>query len=51
MKVHKSYVVNLGKIKRIDGNDLHICGAEVPISQSLYESVMKDILKGKMIKR
>jgi len=51
LKVHKSYVVNTSKIKRIDGNDLHIGSAEVPISQALYETVMKDILKGKMIKR
>jgi len=51
LKVHKSYVVNLTRIKSIDGNEIHIGTTEVPISQSLYEGVMKTILKDKMLRR
>jgi DNA-binding LytR/AlgR family response regulator len=52
LKVHKSFVVNLGKIKSISGNEINIGGIrDIPISQNLYESVLKEIVKDKMIKR
>jgi DNA-binding LytR/AlgR family response regulator len=51
LKVHKSFVVNLGKIKSINGNEINIGIREIPISQNLYESVLKEIIKDKMIKR
>lgn len=51
LKVHKSYIVNLDKIKSIDGDLINIGAMEIPISQSLYDNVMKAILKDKMIKR
>ena len=51
IKVHKSYVVNINKIKTIEGNEINTGSAHVPISQGLFDTVMKDILKDKMIKR
>ena len=51
LKVHKSYIINLSKIKNIDGNEINIGSARIPISQSLYETVMREIVKDKMIKR
>ncbi len=51
LKVHKSYVVNKEKIKSIDGNIIRIGASELPVSQALYESVLKEIIKDKMIKR
>lgn len=51
LKVHKSYIINMGKIKSIDKNEIMIGKSSVPVSQALYETVLKDILKDKMIKR
>ena len=51
LKVHKSYIVNLGKIRSINGNEINIGIRDIPISQNLYESVLKEIVKDKMIKR
>ena len=51
LKVHKSYIVNLRKIKSIAGNEINIGIKEIPISQNLYESVLKEIVKDKMMKR
>jgi len=51
LKIHKSYIVNTSKIKNIEGNEINLGSAKVTISQSLQDSVMKEILKGKMLKR
>jgi len=51
MKVHKSFIVNLQKIRSIEGNIIHIEKAEIPISQNSQEEVLKLILKDKMLKR
>ena len=51
LKIHKSTIVNINKIKSIEGNEINIGKAKVIISQNLHESVMKEILKGKMMKR
>jgi LytTr DNA-binding domain len=51
LKVHKSTIVNINKIRRIAGNELDMGIYKVVISQSLQETVMKEILKDKMIKR
>jgi DNA-binding LytR/AlgR family response regulator len=51
IKVHKSFIVNVNKVKSIEGNILDIGSAKITISQNLREKVLKDILKGKMIKR
>ena len=51
LKVHKSYIVNLNKIKSIEGNEITLANAKVTISQNFYDAVMKEILQGRMIKR
>jgi len=51
LKIHKSYIVNTSKIKNIEGNEINLGSAKVTMSQSLQDSVMKEILKGKMLKR
>ena len=51
LKIHKSTIVNTTKIKTVVGNEINIGKAKVHISQNLYDNVMKEILKNKMIKR
>ena len=51
LKIHKSTIVNTTKIKTVVGNEINIGIAKVHISQNLYDNVMKEILKNKMIKR
>jgi DNA-binding LytR/AlgR family response regulator len=51
IKVHKSYIINKEKVKRITGNLLDLGIVEIAISHSLKEQVVTDIVKNKMIKR
>jgi DNA-binding LytR/AlgR family response regulator len=51
IKVHKSFIVNIGKIKSIEGNILHVGNEKIAISQNLREKVVNEITKDKMIKR
>ena len=51
LKVHKSFIVNMKKIKSIEGNEISLGTAKVTISQNFYDPVMKEILKDRMIKR
>lgn len=51
IKVHKSFIVNITKIKSIEGNTLNIGNEKITISQNLRETVIQKIIKDKMIKR
>jgi len=51
IKVHKSFIVNISKVKSIEGNILNIGQAKITISQNLREKVMNEIVRDKMIKR
>jgi DNA-binding LytR/AlgR family response regulator len=51
IKVHKSFIVNINKIKSIEGNTLDIGNVKITISQSLREKVISEIVRDKMIKR
>jgi DNA-binding LytR/AlgR family response regulator len=51
IKVHKSFIINIGKVQRIDGNILNIGNEKITISQSLREKVVAEIIRDKMIKR
>jgi DNA-binding LytR/AlgR family response regulator len=51
IKVHKSFIVNISKIKSIEGNILNIGTEKIAISQNLREKVINEIVKDKMIKR
>jgi DNA-binding LytR/AlgR family response regulator len=51
LKIHKSYIINVNKVKSIEGNEIDLGNAKVVISQNLYEETIKRIVKNKMIKR
>lgn len=51
IKVHKSFIVNVNKIKSIEGNILNIGNEKITISQNLREKVINEIVKDKMIRR
>jgi DNA-binding LytR/AlgR family response regulator len=51
LKIHKSTIVNVMKIKGIEGNTLDLGKVKVTISQNLHDVVLKEILKDKMLKR
>lgn len=51
IKVHKSFIVNVHKIKSIEGNILNIENEKITISQGLREKVINEIVKDRMIKR
>jgi DNA-binding LytR/AlgR family response regulator len=51
VKIHKSAIVNMNKIKSITGKVLNLGSMEAIISQSLYDDVMKEIMKDRLLKR
>jgi DNA-binding LytR/AlgR family response regulator len=51
IQVHKSHIVNLDKIKTIEGSMLHLGDKKITLSQSFYDEVMNKILKGRYLKR
>ncbi|MEP6749601.1 MAG: LytTR family DNA-binding domain-containing protein [Bacteroidota bacterium] len=51
LKVHKSFIINITKVKSIEGNILDIGNEKITISQSLREKVIAGIVKDNMIKR
>jgi DNA-binding LytR/AlgR family response regulator len=51
IRVHKSFIVNVNKIRSIEGNILDIGNEKITISQNLREKVINEIVKDKMIKR
>jgi len=51
IRVHKSYVVSLSKIKAIEGNEIIINTVKIPISRNLKEEVMNRILGNNLLSR
>jgi DNA-binding LytR/AlgR family response regulator len=51
IKVHKSFIVNMKKIKSIEGNILCVGNEKITISQGLRETVIERVVKDKMIRR
>ena len=51
LKVHKSYIISIPQIKAIEGNELLIGETHIPISRSLREEVIRQILGNKLFKR
>ena len=51
IKIHKSIIININKIKSIVGNVVNLGSISVTISQNLYDPVMKFILKDRMVRR
>jgi len=51
IKVHKSFIVNIHKVKSIEGNVLMVGDEKIGISQNLREKVINEIVRDRMIKR
>ena len=51
MKVHKSFIVSIDKITALDGNDLFIGKAQIPVSRSLKDKVMTRVMGNNLFKR
>ena len=48
---HRSFIANLAKVDKIDGNILWVCAHQVPVAPQLREEVISTITKGKYYKR
>jgi DNA-binding LytR/AlgR family response regulator len=51
MKVHKSYIVSIPQVKAIEGNEILMGQARIPISRTLKDEVVNHILGNKLFKR
>lgn len=51
LKVHKSFLVSLNKIKAVEGNEILIGSARIPISRNLKDEVMLKIMGDNLFKR
>jgi DNA-binding LytR/AlgR family response regulator len=51
LKVHKSFLVSVSKIKSLDGNEIIIGHSRIPISRNLKDEVMKKIMGDNLFKR
>ncbi|MEJ1239426.1 LytTR family DNA-binding domain-containing protein [Chryseolinea sp. T2] len=51
LKVHKSFLVSIGAIQAIDGSDLVVGNARIPISRSLKDEVVSRILGNTLFRR
>lgn len=51
LKVHKSFLVSIPSIRAIDGNDILIGDARIPMSRNLKESVVNRILRNNLFRR
>ena len=51
LKIHKSTIINVNKVKSIDGNEINLGTSKVVISQNLQEAVIKEIIRDRMLRR
>jgi DNA-binding LytR/AlgR family response regulator len=51
LKVHKSFLVSVDKINALDGNEILIGAARIPISRSLKDEIVQKIMGNKLFKR
>lgn len=51
LKVHKSYIVSVPHVRAIEGNEIVMGGARIPISRTLKDEVMSAILGNNLFKR
>jgi DNA-binding LytR/AlgR family response regulator len=48
IKVHKSYIVAIGKVSSVEKNEINISGTIIPISRNLKDTVMQKILNNRI---
>jgi DNA-binding LytR/AlgR family response regulator len=51
LKVHKSYIIAIGHIRSLEGHEILIGEARIPISRNLKDEVVSQILGNKLFKR
>ena len=51
LKVHKSFLISIPHIKSIEGNELVLQNARIPISRTLRDQVIEQILGNRLFKR
>ncbi|HEX8037759.1 MAG TPA: LytTR family DNA-binding domain-containing protein [Chryseosolibacter sp.] len=51
LKVHKSFLVSVPHIRAIEGNEIILDNARIPISRNLKEEVVRQILGNRLFKR
>jgi len=51
LKIHKSTIINIDKVKSIEGNEVNLGKTKAVISQNLQESVIKEIIRDRLLKR
>jgi len=51
LKIHKSTIINIDKVKSIEGNEVNLGKTKAVISQNLQESVTREIIRDKLMKR
>jgi DNA-binding LytR/AlgR family response regulator len=51
IKVHKSFIVSLAKIDSLDAEEVRLGKHVVPISRSMKDIVMENVVKRKLVKR
>ena len=51
IKVHKSFIVNVTKIRAIEGNEVIIGSHRIPISRQLKDELMQKVVESKLLKR
>jgi len=51
LKVHKSFIVSLEKIKSLDGSEIVIGNARIPISRGIKDEVVNKIMGNNLFKR
>lgn len=51
LRVHRSFIVSLAKVSKIEGNLLHVHTHKVPISRSLAEEVHQKIVGNNLLER
>jgi DNA-binding LytR/AlgR family response regulator len=50
LRIHKSYIVAIGKIRSLSGNELTVAQARIPVSKNYKDALMK-IIDGKLIRK
>jgi DNA-binding LytR/AlgR family response regulator len=50
LRIHKSYIVAIGKIRSLAGNEVTIGQTRIPVSKNYKDDLMK-IIDGKLIKK
>ncbi|HYG20624.1 MAG TPA: LytTR family DNA-binding domain-containing protein [Ohtaekwangia sp.] len=51
LKVHKSFIVNIDKVTALDGSDVFIGKAQIPVSRLLKDEVMTRVMGNNLFKR